>query len=60
MKIPLANSNKSARVDREDYDYLMQWEWLMMPSGYAARLDSNDNVVYMHKEVMRRKTRDSN
>ena len=60
MKIPLANSNKSAQVDPEDYDYLIQWEWLMTPSGYAARLDSNDNVVYMHKEVMRRKIRDSN
>lgn len=60
MKIQLTNSIKPARVDREDYDFLMQWKWTLTPDGYAARISSTGKIVYMHEEVMRRKIRDSN
>ena len=60
MKIQLTNSIKPARVDREDYDFLMHWKWTLTPDGYAARISSTGKIVYMHEEVMRRKIRDSN
>jgi len=36
-KIPLINSHLKAKVDDEDYAWLMQYEWFLM-EGYAATI----------------------
>lgn len=54
-KIPLTQG-KFAIVDDEDYDHLMQWKWLYMNVGYAARKEylgggrknQKQKTIYLH------------
>ena len=40
-----------AYVEAADFDWLNQWTWSMC-NGYAARR-SNENWIYMHREIMK-------
>lgn len=62
-KIPLANSDKMALVDDEDYEYLMQWRWHLSSHGYAVRTEGinyKTHMVFMHHEVMARRVAHDN
>lgn len=52
MKVPLTQG-KFAIVGPRDYAYLMQWKW-GYDHGYAARRDSNNQKVYMHRVILER------
>lgn len=46
---------KSAIVDDENYEYLMQWKWCCKIVGkrsYAVRSEVNGKNVYMHRVVL--------
>lgn len=47
--IPLTQG-KSAVVDDEDYDFLMQWKWRYQ-KGYAVR-DIRKKQLYMHRVIL--------
>lgn len=57
MEIPLSQ-NKTAIVDAEDYDNLMQWKWFISCQGkYAARRiwlseNSKKQQISMHRQIM--------
>ncbi len=56
MKKISLTQEKEAIVDDCDYDWLMQWKWLCMSVGYAARNTrisdgSEKNSVLMHREI---------
>jgi uncharacterized protein (UPF0297 family) len=58
--IPLQNSNRQAKCDDEDYEYLNQFEWYLL-DGHATRfveMDGADSLVaiLMEDEVMERAT----
>lgn len=48
---------KSAIVDDEDYDFLIQWKWYLHKKGYAVRTDysikDRQKTVRMHCEIMK-------
>lgn len=51
--IPLSRG-KSALVDVEDYEYLMQWKWHCTAGGYAARGEKKKGkfkAFYMHRLI---------
>jgi len=52
--IPLTKG-KSAIVDFEDYEYLMQWKWHYASTGYAARCvnykTGHSGKIWMHRSV---------
>ncbi len=57
--IPLTNSPECAKVDDEDYDFIMQWEWQLVfdkkkHMKYAGRYDENGKLIYMHNEIWNR------
>lgn len=59
MKLIPLTHGKFAKVDDEDYDYLMQWAWYTHRSGkhtfYAARKEKINGVyvtIYMHRVIM--------
>lgn len=60
-EIQLINSTLKTQVDDEDYDWLMQWDWLAVKrkgSYYAVRYEQNKDgsfrVIHMDREVMRK------
>lgn len=51
--IILSNGQKTI-VDDEWYDYLSQWRWFPIGSGYCARQEQRNHVkrtIYMHRQV---------
>lgn len=45
----------AALVDDDDFEYLTQWSWCMVNTGYAARKFKKDgkwNTILMHREIM--------
>jgi len=48
-KIPLSKG-KFSIVDDEDFEYLKQWKWYYIGSGYAAR-DEGKRTIYMHRDI---------
>jgi hypothetical protein len=49
-QIPLGHG-KFAKVDDQDYDYLMQWNWRCSASGYAVRWNGYGTYP-MHRQIM--------
>jgi hypothetical protein len=42
-------------VDDEDYAWLSQWRWTLLPSGYAyrrTRRGPSAGVIYMHRQIL--------
>lgn len=55
-EIPLSQG-AVAKVDDEDYDWLIECKWCLHSCGYAMRNTSRKtgkHVSYMHREIMRR------
>lgn len=53
-RIPLTQ-DRFAFVDDEDYEYLMQWKWILLINGkhkYAIRRE-NGKPIMMHRVIMR-------
>jgi hypothetical protein len=48
-EIPLANYNLKAKVDDEDYDWLMKYEWFYL-DGYAVTMIDGE-IYYMHNMI---------
>lgn len=53
MKQIKLTKGKSAIVDDEDFEYLNQWKWHYLETGYAARHGDNKKYVLMHREIMK-------
>lgn len=56
MKLIPLTRNKHAIVDDADFNYLSQFKWLYMATGYAARRAKTgerraQTLVWMHREV---------
>lgn len=55
MKLIALTQGKSAIVDDEDYDFLMQWKWHITSLGYACRREKISKGKYiniwMHREI---------
>lgn len=52
-----AANGRRAIVSPEDFEFLSQWKWNIIPKGYAIRTDrstGSKRTVYMHIEVARR------
>jgi hypothetical protein len=49
--IPLSQG-KSAIVDFEDYEYLVQWKWYYTNKGYASKRKDKNGHSFMHRFVM--------
>lgn len=60
MKIKISNANLYILVDDEDYEWLNQWKWSLLKSGYARRniaISKNGRVVrqktiLMHRQLL--------
>lgn len=50
MKKIKLTQGRYALVDDRDFEYINQFTWCF-DSGYAARKDSNDKKVYMHRVI---------
>ncbi len=48
--IELSNSDKKVLVDNENYEFLNQWKWHLIPSGYCSR--NNRPKTLMHRLIM--------
>lgn len=57
MKIKLSNGQHTL-VDKDDYDYLINWEWHMY-NGYAVRYENN-RIIYMHHVIQERMAMEAN
>lgn len=43
----------SALIDKDDLEFLNQWQWCLSPNGYAVRFDTQQGrQIYMHRAVM--------
>jgi hypothetical protein len=56
-EIKFTNSQKYAKVDAEDYDWLNQWEWQKFsrqddPDNYYAVRWENGKMIYMHRQIL--------
>ena len=50
-EITLSNGN-TAFVDKENYDFLMQWKWYQRSDGYAATsVNIGKSQKMMHKMI---------
>jgi len=50
--IPLTRG-LTALVDDADYDWLRQWKWMRVGTGYAGRFDSaTGKLIYMHRLIL--------
>jgi hypothetical protein len=52
--IPLTRGH-AALVDDADYDWLSQWKWLLVGSGYAGRFHRSggtSTLIYMHRAIL--------
>lgn len=62
-EIKLQNSKKKTQVDDVNYNWLNKHKWYLieveMEDGtkieYVGRFDDNDDVIFMHDEIMNRK-----
>lgn len=47
---------QTARVDKEDFDFLSKWSWFARPRGYAGRSMKNPSrTIHMHRVILERK-----
>lgn len=51
-EIPLTRG-KVALVDKQDYEWLMQWKWHAAKAGYAVRTVNGGSKIFMHREIMK-------
>lgn len=51
-EITLTNSDKTAMVDEDDYEYLSRWNWqLFKSSGHVGRSEYGKGSILLHREV---------
>lgn len=61
-EIKLQNSKKKAKVDDDNYHWLNKHKWYLIEvekeggrkMEYAGRFDENNDVIFMHDEVINR------
>jgi|ERR1044072_5227717 hypothetical protein len=53
MKEILLSKGYRALVDDEDYEFINQWKWCYLSTGYAVREDKNSKMLLMHRIVAR-------
>lgn len=53
MKYLPLSQRKFAIIDDEDFEELNQWKWSYRPDGYAVRRESNNNIIRMHRFIIK-------
>lgn len=57
--VPLINSKETAKVDDEDFDWIMKWKWMHdkeLNYAYREKIDDDGDVIiiFMHNAIWNR------